>query len=901
MVVKKRDFQKISALIQEFLSKLTCEESTAELRDSLHLALFYLQRYYKLLRCRSLSDGISPRLNSGSFSGSLISNGAKSPLSPACGTHDQFEWKWYNLESPRLSTSVGTNQFSSLVVVLKAAKSGNSELLKETLLEDSENINQVDGLGRNAVMYCVRGQSPEHDECLEMLIKANADLNHQATDNATALHVAAYYNNISALALLLRNKASVNIQDNQGRTAMHLAAANQTVDGLKLLLQFGGNISTVDKEGLTPTMWACHFDQLHNLQMLQQALSRIDPQEDAIFTDTDCNGQSIIHWAVKGAGTLECLEALLSPQSVVLRDNDGKTVLHTAAERGNSAACEMILEVRGNMEGLEDVDKMKRTPAHVAAICGQGEVVDLFLQQGADLLMKDSFGASAVDCIHNKQLHYCQMVLRAHAYVEEETVIKHSASSNLERQEPDSLPPLSGPKSASGLVQTAKDQSSVRDTPDEQLMQPLRNIDVSDLQGFEVYGGSVDMENEQNRNSKKSDKRKRRQSTLMRQSGFVNDNDSKKPGESSSFDLHTEDGDVHVVSNLGVKDDEKEQIIDVEEGYIEIDCKDHFGYSSAGLQKGCGHASSDHSEPENADNCSVSVELSAASLGSDSEGEFDNKEFDGQSADPKRQNLREEAFDSQLEQTSYSPNQSQNSEQRHPPLTEKGPVYEEDHHLEHEPKKMTVASKKKKDKVKKMKHKEPNLTQLISPLPPPRGMVPLQGWGPSGVNKLGGLDPHVIKPVPWEHSSLGPLRQGLPQPAPPTSPKMGQSGYLSLVDGESACERPRTPEPPRASYDVGGDQSLHSPPFQSFKRIPMEGVHDKGMGYGSLGPPHGPLAHANGQALLKSMDVMVRGTKMESLVGKNMGRVIPHCPSGPRPTGTQSFSFHGPVRHPPQH
>ena len=80
---------------------------------------------------------------------------------------------------------------------------------------------------------------------------------------------------------------------------------------VQLLLQFGGNISTVDKEGLTPTMWACHFDQLHNFQMLQQALSRIDPQEDAIFTDTDCNGQSIIHWAVKGAGTLECLEVYL--------------------------------------------------------------------------------------------------------------------------------------------------------------------------------------------------------------------------------------------------------------------------------------------------------------------------------------------------------------------------------------------------------------------------------------------------------------------------------------------------------------------------------------------------------------------------------------------------------------
>ena len=46
----------------------------------------------------------------------------------------------------------------------------------------------------------------------------------------------------------------------------------------------------------------------------------------------------------------------------------------------------MILEVRGNMEGLEDVDKMERTPAHLAAICGQGEVVDLFLQQGGQFL-----------------------------------------------------------------------------------------------------------------------------------------------------------------------------------------------------------------------------------------------------------------------------------------------------------------------------------------------------------------------------------------------------------------------------------------------------------------------------------------------------------------------------------
>ena len=49
---------------------------------------------------------------------------------------------------------------------------------------------------------------------------------------------------------------------------------------------------------------------------------------------------------------------------------------------GNSTACEMILEVRGDIGALLDVDNMKRTPAHLAAICGQGEVVNFLLDQG---------------------------------------------------------------------------------------------------------------------------------------------------------------------------------------------------------------------------------------------------------------------------------------------------------------------------------------------------------------------------------------------------------------------------------------------------------------------------------------------------------------------------------------
>ena len=50
--------------------------------------------------------------------------------------------------------------------------------------------------------------------------------------------------------------------------------------------------------------------------------------------------------------------------------------------------------------------------------------------------MKDSFGASAVDYIHNKQLNYCGMVLRAHTQGNERPLGKNipaSGQTNLER------------------------------------------------------------------------------------------------------------------------------------------------------------------------------------------------------------------------------------------------------------------------------------------------------------------------------------------------------------------------------------------------------------------------------------------------------------------------------------
>ena len=185
-----------------------------------------------------------------------------------------------------------------------------------------------------------------------------------------------------------------------------------------------------------------------------------------------------------------------------------------------------------------------------------------------------------------------------------------------------------------------------------------------------------------------------------------------------------------------------------------------------------------------------------------------------------------------------------------------------DNNAEYDQENLTVPSKKKKDKAKKKKQK--GQSELSSPLPPPRGIVPPlnpTSLGPPGVTKLGVLDPRGIKPAPWEHSSLGPLRQAPPE-ASPSSPRMGRRPEYQVLDrNESAFERPKTPEPPRSPRDMTAHQSLQPCPPGPTRgspdapyRGPIEGVvHDREMNYGPPGPSHGPLAHANGQALIRNM------------------------------------------------
>ena len=99
--------------IKDFQGKLPCNESSAELRDSLNMSLLLMHKYHKKARVRCHANGTNTLEGSLTLSTSLT--GAASPLSPYISQVDRFDWRWLSLDVAKLSASFGHGDKANFV------------------------------------------------------------------------------------------------------------------------------------------------------------------------------------------------------------------------------------------------------------------------------------------------------------------------------------------------------------------------------------------------------------------------------------------------------------------------------------------------------------------------------------------------------------------------------------------------------------------------------------------------------------------------------------------------------------------------------------------------------------------------------------------------------------------
>jgi len=117
----------------------------------------------------------------------------------------------------------------------------NNQMHNVRLLTQTKRVNleQQDSFGWTALLYAAQyGRT----ECVEILIKAGARVDHTSRDGKTALMLACVMNRQETVSLLLDCSASINLQDKRGFTALMFAAYYGYDEIVTLLLQYDANM-----------------------------------------------------------------------------------------------------------------------------------------------------------------------------------------------------------------------------------------------------------------------------------------------------------------------------------------------------------------------------------------------------------------------------------------------------------------------------------------------------------------------------------------------------------------------------------------------------------------------------------------------------------------------------------
>lgn len=102
------------------------------------------------------------------------------------------------------------------------------------------------------------------------------------------------------------------------------------------------------------------------------------------------------------------------------RDSLGRTALHAAATNPASRCLAILLAAGAEVDALCGVKGEGRTPLHVAAEHGHAHNARILAQAGANLLLRDQMGLTALDLAEKGHHEKCVQVLREMAHAQEE-------------------------------------------------------------------------------------------------------------------------------------------------------------------------------------------------------------------------------------------------------------------------------------------------------------------------------------------------------------------------------------------------------------------------------------------------------------------------------------------------
>lgn len=253
------------------------------------------------------------------------------------------------------------------------------------------------------------------------LLKHGADIEGKDEKGCTALHEAAYNASKTALKLLIEHGADPNARNKKGQTPLHVlalggGATHKRIEVAKELAKAGADPFALDADGYAPFQLAKKV----GLDGLSKTMAEISAarMNSTDLPNEESHSKDVEHEALVRAVLLSDANGvdhlIASGVDLSRRDHLGKTVLHTAADKGDVRVVTLLL---GAGADPNSVDKSGWTPLHWAAYSGKGAAIaKVMIARGADLDVADNHGDTPLHkAVHARNESAAKVLLAAGA------------------------------------------------------------------------------------------------------------------------------------------------------------------------------------------------------------------------------------------------------------------------------------------------------------------------------------------------------------------------------------------------------------------------------------------------------------------------------------------------------
>jgi ankyrin repeat protein len=272
--------------------------------------------------------------------------------------------------------------------LIEAAEQGDLSAVR-SLVQKSD-VNSAQGDGMTALHWAA------YHEDLEMagvIVKAGANVNAANRLNAvTPLLIASKAGNAAIVDLLLKNGADANLANSLGTTPLMLAAASGKVDAVKTLLDHGANVNARESSHRqTALMFAAALNRGAVVRLLASRGADLNLTSKIVAINADIvdeDGNSIPAPSRTGA-TKQRANGVGKVAGM-----GGLTALHYAARDGLMAAVQALVESEVDVNKTSPVDKS--TSLVIAISNGHYDVAKYLVDYGADPNIETIDGLAAL-------------------------------------------------------------------------------------------------------------------------------------------------------------------------------------------------------------------------------------------------------------------------------------------------------------------------------------------------------------------------------------------------------------------------------------------------------------------------------------------------------------------------